>query len=101
MILFIILPFSTILFDKILYHLFLLLFLMLYVISVCMEDLRGYEILRNRLMRGEFNLELASTIARNLAVVHRETHRTKIGMEALAEMDKTFELVTDTSAIFL
>ena len=64
---------------------------MLYVISVCMEDLRGYEILRKRLMRGEFNLELASTIARNLAVVHRETHRTKIGTEALAEMDKTFE----------
>lgn len=59
--------------------------------TVCMEDLRGYEILRKRLMRGEFNLELASTIARHLAVVHRETHRTKIGTEALTEMNKTFE----------
>ena len=56
-----------------------------------MEDLRGYELLRKQLMRGEFSLDIASSIAKNLARVHRDTHISKIGSAALEILEKEFE----------
>ena len=61
---------------------------------VCMEDLRGYEILRKSLMKGEYSIDIASSIANNLAIVHRETHVEKLNREEFSAMEKEFQYVT-------
>ena len=59
--------------------------------SVCMQDLRGYELLRKLLMKGELSLDIVVSIARNLAVVHRGTHISTIGPSAIDTLNKEFE----------
>ena len=56
-----------------------------------MQDLRGYELLRKLLMKGELSLDIAVSIARNLAVVHRGTHISTIGQSAIDTLNKEFE----------
>ena len=56
-----------------------------------MEDLRGYEILRKTLMKREFSLDIASSIAKNLAIVHRETHVSKLDRDDFSAMEKEFQ----------
>ena len=67
------------------------LLIYLFIVTVCMEDLRGYELLRKQLMRGEFSLDIASSIAKNLAIVHLDTHISTIGSAALEILEKEFE----------
>ena len=59
-----------------------------------MEDLRGYEILRKPLMKGEFSIDIASSIANNLAIVHRETHVAKLNKDEFSALEKEFKYVT-------
>lgn len=56
-----------------------------------MEDMSGYTILRKQLMAGIFRIEIAESIAQHLAIIHRETHVSRIGDEGLAQIDKEFE----------
>ena len=72
--------------------LFHLLSVFMYAIfSVCMQDLRGYELLRKLLMKGELSLDIVVSIARNLAEVHRGTHISTIGQSAMDTLNKEFE----------
>ena len=75
------------------YIVFISLTLCIYVcyFSVCMQDLRGYELLRKLLMKGELSLDIVVSIARNLAVVHRGTHISTIGPSAIDNLNKEFE----------
>ncbi|XP_045213350.2 methylthioribose kinase-like [Mercenaria mercenaria] len=54
--------------------------------AVFMEDLEGYQILRESLMNGQFDMKVAENLGHSLAIVHRETHIGKIGEEAIEKL---------------
>ena len=50
-------------------------------------------------MRREFSIDIASSIAKNLAIVHRETHVAKLNKEKFSVMEKEFQYVMYTHPI--
>lgn len=57
---------------------------------MCMEDLKSHRILRRDLIESKFDLKLAENIAEHIAVVHRDTHVSKIGNQGIKELDEQF-----------
>lgn len=56
-----------------------------------MEDLRVYQILRNLLIDGQFDMKIAEKLGQSLAIVHRQTHVGNIGEDALKDLHKHLE----------
>ena len=50
-------------------------------------------------MRREFSIDIASHIAKNLAIVHRGTHVAKLNKEEFSVMEKEFKYVMYTHPI--
>lgn len=55
-----------------------------------MEDLKSHRILRKDLIQSKFDITLAEDIARHIAVIHRDTHVSKIGSEGIKQLDEEF-----------
>ncbi|XP_046568813.1 methylthioribose kinase-like isoform X1 [Haliotis rubra] len=58
---------------------------------MCMEDLRNYVIYRSSLISGHLNDDAALKLARDVAIIHRDTHVAKIGEDAIKQLDKEFQ----------
>ncbi|XP_046376771.2 methylthioribose kinase-like [Haliotis rufescens] len=58
---------------------------------MCMEDLRDYVIYRSSLISGHLDDEAALKLARDVAVIHRDTHVANIGEDAIKQLDKEFQ----------
>lgn len=56
-----------------------------------MEDLKGYRLLRELMMEGEFDMQIFVNLATHLAAVHRETHVEKLEQAGIQELDKYFD----------
>ncbi|XP_041363738.1 methylthioribose kinase-like [Gigantopelta aegis] len=58
---------------------------------VCMEYLDDFHVYRNELMSGLLDKDITKKIARDIAIIHRDTHVGKIGESALKQLDEKFE----------
>ncbi|XP_071108304.1 methylthioribose kinase-like [Haliotis cracherodii] len=61
---------------------------------LCTEDLRDYVIYRNSLISGHLDEDAALKLARDVAVIHRDTHVANIGADAIKQLDKEFQNAT-------
>ena len=61
-----------------------------HVISVIMEDLRGYTIMRKCLVTGNFDLSWATAIAHSAATIHRKTNRKCLAENNFRELVRDF-----------
>ena len=55
-----------------------------------MEDLRDYTIYRDSLIDGHVDDDAALKLAKDVAIIHRDTHVAKIGEDAIKALDKEF-----------
>ena len=61
-----------------------------------MEDLKDYALYRKWLLAGNADEGLARQLARNLALVHRNTHVATLSKEAFTQMEEEFRsAITD------
>ncbi|XP_067672837.1 methylthioribose kinase-like [Haliotis asinina] len=58
---------------------------------MCMEDLRDYAIYRTSLISGHLDDDAALKLARDVAIIHRDTRVAKIGEDAIEQLDKEFQ----------
>ncbi|XP_067672840.1 methylthioribose kinase-like [Haliotis asinina] len=61
---------------------------------LCIEDLRDYAIYRTSLINGHLDDDAALKLARDVAIIHRDTHVAKIGEDAIKQLDKEFQNAT-------
>ncbi|XP_025092220.1 uncharacterized protein LOC112562862 isoform X1 [Pomacea canaliculata] len=57
----------------------------------CMEDLQGYQVYKQWLMAGNTDLDVAKKLARDIAIIHQNTHVGVIGQQAIKNMNEEFQ----------
>lgn len=62
-----------------------------HVSPVCMEDLQGYQVYKQWLMAGNTDLDVAKKLARDIAIIHQNTHVGVIGQQAIKNMNEEFQ----------
>ncbi|XP_067672839.1 methylthioribose kinase-like isoform X2 [Haliotis asinina] len=58
---------------------------------LCIQDLRDYAAYLGSLINGRLDDDAALKLARDVAIIHRDTHVAKIGEDAIKQLDKEFQ----------